>query len=226
MTFTRETDLYKPIKAYLQKQGYEVKGEVGKADMVGIRGSEEPVIVELKLRFSLGLFHQAVERQKVSDLIYIAVPRKTGKPFLKALKENTSLCRRLGLGLITVRPKDAFIEVHADPAPFTPRKSKKAKTKLLREFSRRIGDPNEGGATRHGIVTAYRQDAVRTAMYLAEYGPSTGAAVARDTGVTPATRIMSADYYGWFERVERGVYMLTPKGKKGLDDWADAIGDN
>ena len=34
----REQDLYAPVKALLEAQGYEVKGEVGAADVVGIRG--------------------------------------------------------------------------------------------------------------------------------------------------------------------------------------------
>ena len=48
----REQDLYAPVKALLEAQGYEVKGEVGAADVVAIRGGEAPVVVELKLRFS------------------------------------------------------------------------------------------------------------------------------------------------------------------------------
>ncbi|MBL4647243.1 MAG: hypothetical protein JKY99_12395, partial [Rhizobiales bacterium] len=100
-----ETELYAPIKRLFEGQGYEVKGEIGAADVVAVRGTEDPIIIELKTSFSLSLFHQAVERQGISDIVYIAVPRGTGKPFQKALKNNKTLCRRLGLGLITVRLK-------------------------------------------------------------------------------------------------------------------------
>jgi hypothetical protein len=55
-----ETDLYLPVKAFLVAQGYEVKAEVGAADIVACRGDEDPVIVELKAAFSLTLFHQAI----------------------------------------------------------------------------------------------------------------------------------------------------------------------
>ena len=78
----REQDLYAPVKALLEAQGYTVKGEVGAADVVAIRGQEPPLVVELKLRFSLGLFHQAIARLSVSDTVYIAVPRPTGKTAL------------------------------------------------------------------------------------------------------------------------------------------------
>lgn len=63
-------------------------------------------------------------------------------------------------------------------------------------------------------MTAYRQDAVRLAAHLARHGPSRGAEIARATGVAAATRMMADDHYGWFERVARGLYDLTPKGRE------------
>lgn len=212
----QETELYSPVKALLEAQGYEVKAEVGAADVVACRPGEEPVIVELKTGFSLSLVHQAVARQSVTDAVYIAVPRSTGRRFQTALKQMKTLCRRLGLGLITVRMKDAHTEVHCDPAPYTPRKLKARKAGLLREFARREGDPNTGGATRVGLVTAYRQDAIRCASYLAAEGPSKGAQVAKATGVEKATRLMADNHYGWFRRIEKGVYDLTETGRAAL----------
>lgn len=209
----RETELYAPIKAFLEGQGYDVKAEVGVADVVACRDGDEPIIVELKTGFSLSLVHQAVARQAVTDAVYIAVPRKTGKRFLAALKQMKTLCRRLGLGLITVRLKDQLVEVHCDPGPYTPRKSKLRKTRLLREFAKRDGDPNMGGATRVGLVTAYRQDALRCAAHLAVEGPTKGAVVAKATGVERATRLMADNHYGWFQRVESGIYDVTSAGR-------------
>ncbi|MCB1313908.1 MAG: hypothetical protein KDK29_19380 [Sedimentitalea sp.] len=216
---TLEQDLYPPVKALLERQGYTVKGEVGAADVVARRGGDAPVIVELKLRFSLGLYHQAVARLAITDHVYLAVPRPTGKAARRALRDNLSLCRRLGLGLITVRA-DGRAEVQCDPGPHAPRKSKQRSARLLREFDRLRGDPNAGGATRHGIVTAYRQDALRCAAHLAEAGASKGAEVARATGISRATRLMRDNHYGWFEKVATGVYMLTDAGAEGLKHWA------
>lgn len=215
----RETDLYPPIKALLESQGYAVKGEVGAVDVVGLRGEEPPVLVELKTGFSLSLYHQAVARLSVSDTVYIAVPKPKGRSAKRALKDNTGLCRRLGLGLITVR-KDGTVEVQCDPGPYAPRKNRAKAQKLLREFQRLQGDPNDGGATRHGIVTAYRQDALRCAAYLAEAGPSRGRDVKAATGVETATRLMADNHYGWFARVETGVYRLSNAGQAGLVHWA------
>lgn len=211
----RETDLYQPVKSLLEGQGYTVKGEIGAADIVALReGEEEPVIVELKAGFSLTLFHQAIARQAVTDAVYVAVPRGTGSGYHKALKANTALCRRLGLGLITVRLSDGFAEIRLDPAPYSPRKSKPRKGRLLREFQRLVGDPNTGGSTRRGITTAYRQDATACLAHLAETGPCKAALVARATGVETARRIMADNHYGWFERISPGIYTLSPKGQE------------
>ncbi|WP_424831301.1 DUF2161 domain-containing phosphodiesterase [Ruegeria sp.] len=215
----REQDLYPPIKALLERQGYVVKGEVGAADIVAIRAEEEPVIVELKLRFSLALFHQAITRLKMTDQVYIGVCKPKGRTARRALKDNLALCRRLGLGLITVRA-DGVVEVQCDPGPYAPRKNKARAARLLREFDRLEGDPNAGGATRHGIVTAYRQDALKCAAHLAEHGATKGSDVAKATGVVTATRVMRENHYGWFDKVEKGIYALSGAGSEGLKHWA------
>jgi len=217
----QETELSAPVKAYLEKMGYEVKAEIGAADLVGLRDGEDPVIVELKTRFSLALFHQGIARLSVSDCVYIAVPRGAGKPWQRAIRENLKLARRLGLGLLTVRLRDGFVEAHCDPGPYAPRKSKPKQARLLKEFAKRQGDPNLGG-TRGAVVTAYRQDAITCAQHLLQNGPCKGAAVKTATGVERATTIMRDNHYGWFEKVDKGVYSLTEAGRLGLQHLSDA----
>lgn len=217
----RETDLYPPIKTWLEAMGFEVKGEVASADVVAMRAGEDPLIVELKTGFSLALFHQGIERQKLTDRVYLAVPRTSGRRFQTALRDNLALCRRLGLGLLTVRLSDGFCEAHLDPAPYRPRKNLKGKGRLLREFARRVGDPT-GGGTRGQVMTAYRQDALRCLACLAD-GPAKARDVAAASGVPTARRLMADDHYGWFERVERGVYTATPKGRAALAEHTCAL---
>ena len=221
MTKQREADLYAPVKAYLQRQGYDVKGEVGAVDVMAVRKGDPAVLVELKLGFTLALFHQGIDRLAVTDLVYVAVPEKAGKAAQRSLKDNVKLARRVGLGVLAVRMRDGHVTAHADPGGYVPRKQPKSAKRLLKAFDRLKGDPNEGGATRHGIVTGYRQDALLCARFLAVHGPSAGAKVKEWAEVPLATRIMADDHYGWFERVSRGVYGLTDAGRKGLADWAD-----
>lgn len=204
----QETALYQPVKRHLESLGFAVKAEVGPADVLAVRGDEPPVVVELKTGFSLSLFHQAIERQAITDSVYVAVAVGKGVAFRRALKRNQMLCRRLGIGLMTVRLTDGLVTVHVDPAPYRPRKSKRRLAALMGEFARREGDPNVGGSTRRKLVTAYRQDAIRCAHCLAAHGPTKASLVAKLTGVANARNIMADNHYGWFRRVSMGVYEL------------------
>ena len=74
MSAIRETDLYPPVKYFLEGQGYEVKAEIADNDVVAIRGDEPPVVVELKTAFTLALVFQGIGRQKLTDQVYLAIP--------------------------------------------------------------------------------------------------------------------------------------------------------
>ena len=221
----RETDLYAPVKAFLEEQGYAVKGEVGAVDVMALRGEEPPVIVELKTGFSLTLFHQGVDRQAVTPHVYLCVPDVAGRRGLSALRANLKLARRLGLGILTVRAADGLVTVHCDPGPFRPRLQAKPRARLLREFAARAGDPNAGGSVRAGLVTAYRQDAVRIARHLAGTDRARGRDVKAATGVARATTILRANHYGWFERLGTGVYGLSPAGRAALETASGTTAD-
>ncbi|MCZ4354507.1 DUF2161 family putative PD-(D/E)XK-type phosphodiesterase [Roseovarius aestuarii] len=225
-----ETDLYAPVKAWLEGQGYLVKGEVGAADVVAQRHDESGAalaIVELKLGFSLVLLQQAVARQAVTDTVYVAVPRWKGKAGWKAFKGNIGLCRRLGLGVLSVRLDGADgdrVQEHAIPGPFQPRKSKKRHAAMIREFEARKGDPTQGG-TNGQVMTSYRQDAMRCAAYLADGQVAKGSVVAGATGVSRATQIMADNHYGWFCRAARGLYALSDVGLETVMAELDGAGD-
>ena len=208
-----ESDLYAPVKALLEGQGYVVKGEVRGCDVVGVRGAEPPVVVELKRAFGLGLVLQGVDRLALTDLVYLAVGA-----WPKQMKNVRKLCRRLGLGFIVVAGTKA--DVVLDPAPYKPRPNKRKAGRMLGEHARRVGDPNLGGqAMRAPLMTAYRQEALRCAALLAANGPMKVAALRAACAAPKAAQILQDDVYGWFERVERGVYTITPKGRLGLEQF-------
>lgn len=221
----RETELYTPVKAFLEAQGYGVKGEIGACDVVAVRGEEPPVIVELKTSFTLALVYQAIRRQCITDAVYLAVPPFSGRGVRGKVRDATALCRRLGLGLITIRLEPhPFVEVLIDPGPYEPRPSKVRAGRLLREFAHRVGDPSAGGATtRNPRMTAYRQDALRLARHLGGAGPCKASELALLTGVPKARAILYRDVYGWFDRTGRGIYALSPKGEAALETYAAAL---
>jgi hypothetical protein len=223
-TATVETALYPPVKAFLERQGYVVRGEVRGCDLVARRGDEAPVIVELKLRFTLSLLLQGIDRLVLSPLVYLAVPRPIARtrgmrPDARPVRR---LCRRLGLGLILIGARGA-VEIVEDPVPYRPRPSKRRTSLLLGEFERRRGDLNVGGSSRTPLVTAYRQNALRCARALAAAGPMRLSDLRAVSGVAGAAPILQRNVYGWFHRVGRGTYGLTDAGMQALIRFAKAL---
>ena len=222
----KEADLYPPLKAFLEAQGYEVKAEIGACDIMALRAGDPPLVVEMKLGFNLSLVLQGVARQALFDTVYLAVAApKKGWP--ARYKDIVTLCRRLGLGLLVVTPGETgadpgLVEAHLDPGPYLPRRNATRAGRLLREFQRRVGDPNQGGTTGIKRMTAYRQDALRCLASVAD-GPLKAAEVAKRAGVAKAASLMRADHYGWFDRVALGVYALSPKGLAALGENADEL---
>lgn len=210
----READLAAPVKAHLERQGYTVKAEIGDCDLLAVRGEEPPVVVELKTAFSLALVLQGVARQALFDDVYLAVAVPPKKGWGPRYQQIIRLCRRLGLGLLAV--KGDVVEAHLDPGPYRPRKSAPRAGRLIREFERRVGDPNIAGTTGVTRMTAYRQDALRCAAHLGAAGEAAPAAIAKARGVARAGVILRDDHYGWFERRRRGIYALTLRGAAAL----------
>jgi hypothetical protein len=211
-----ETELYAPVKALLEAQGYEVKGEIVGCDVVAVRGEEPPLIVELKRTFGLALVLQGIERLAMTDAVYLAVGAWPHRP-----ASVRKLCRRLGLGLIVVDRGKAVVVL--DPVPYRPRKSRPRTSRLLAEHRRRVGDPTVGGSVRRPIMTAYRQEALRCAAVLGA-GPATVRVIRAAAQAPRAGRILLDDVYGWFERVTRGTYALSPRGRQAIE--AEGVADS
>lgn len=213
-----ETDLYPPIKSFLESQGYTVKAEVNSCDVVAMREGDPPVIVELKTGLTLQLLYQAMDRLTLSDAVYIAIAR----PKRAVPSDAVKLIKRLGLGLIIVASSGS-VEVVADPAPYAPRHHAKRKSALLKEFQKRQGDPNTGGSTRTKLMTAYKQDALRCLAHLHKNGPTKVSDLKKQTKVERSATILRSDYYGWFIKQSRGIYMITEIGVEAVSSFAIEI---
>jgi hypothetical protein len=213
----READLYAPVKAFLEAQGWEVKGEVRGCDIVATRGDEAPIVVELKQRVTLALVLQGVDRLAITERVYLAVAR----PRRRLPRAVRALCRRLGLGLLTVTAgRPGGVEVVVEPAPYRPRLDRRRRGRVLAEHVRRVGDPTPGGVSRTPIMTAYRQEALRCAVLIRRGGPASLATL-RGDGLAPnAARIVHRNVYGWFVRTRRATYGLTTRGLRDLEHLA------
>ena len=211
-----ETALYAPVKRFLEAQGFQVKGEICGCDLVALRGDEPPVVVvgELKLRFNLELVLQGIERSAACDEVWLAV-RASFRRGRENDRRVRKLCRLLGLGLLGVF-STGRVDVLVEPKPWRPRPDRKRRSRLIREHLRRNGDPVSGGVTKVPIMTAYRQVALACAATLSS-GPRRTSEIR--IAIPEAPKILLRNVYGWFDRVERGVYSLTPDGVAALVRW-------
>jgi hypothetical protein len=212
-----ETALYDAVKAFLHAQGFEAKGEICGCDIVAVRTGEPPLLVvtELKLALSLELVLQAVDRLRAADEVWLAVlATRRGRD---RDRRAHRLCRLLGLGLLAVSPATGHVEILTEPGPYRPRPNLPQRRRLLREHATRRGDPAKGGSSRQPIMTAYRQQALACAEAL-----RTGPLRPRDLRpIAPdAASILLRNVYGWFERMERGVYALTGSGAAAVAAWS------
>ena len=219
----KESDLYLPLKQFLESQNYEVKGEVLDCDVLAVRGEESPVVVELKLSFNLNVVLQAVERLSLTPKVYIGIPKQC-KTLNRRRGHIIKLLRMLGLGLVVIDSdrETGSVKVLLDPGEYRPRKSKHRQERLLGEFMKRVGDPNLGGTEKkNGIMTVYRQRAREIARFLQKQGPTKASLIAGTLREPKARDILYKDVYGWFERVSHGVYELSPRGKREIPLWED-----
>lgn len=216
----KESDLYLPLKEFLEKQGYEVKAEVKNCDVVAIKktaATEEaqpPTIIELKLSLNLEVILQAVDRLMLSPIVYIGVPSSCGALKKKKLKRITKLLKMLGIGLVAINTKRKTTQIIVDPSSYQPRQSKLRQRWLINEFVARAGDPNLGGAsTKTARMTAYKQQAIEIANYLVKHGATKASDIAKSLEIPKARAIVYDNHYGWFQNVSRGVYDLSELGK-------------
>ena len=172
----------------------------------------------MKQSFTLELVLQAVDRACACDEIWLAVAAsKRGRG-----RENDArvkrLCRLLGFGLFT--PAEGRVDVVAAPAPWKPRRDAKRRSRIVEEHRRRKGYPIVGGSTWVPQMTAYRQQALVVANALASTPTRP-----RDLRILApdAAKIVQGNVYGWFERIERGLYGLTSSGRVALVTWANHV---
>lgn len=210
----KETDLYEPIKQFLESLGYTVKGEIGAIDIFAMK-NEQSMAIELKTQITLKLIYQAVERQKIADDVYIAIPKTALKSHRNNYRSFILLLRRLGLGLMIVQ--NDFVHIICDPADYdlelSKKRNKNKHIQLTKEFKNRNNDLNIGGS-RGKRFTVYREKAILIAKALNEVEVMSPKQIKEKTLVLETTSILQKNYYGWFSRIDRGQYTLTGKGKE------------
>ncbi len=205
-----ETALYLPIKNFLEAAGYAVKGEIGSCDVVGLSGDEPTVVVicELKLTFNLELVLQAVDRATASDEVWIAA-RVSAKGKGERAIAVFAISAAVSASACWPFPTAAQLMSSSVRSRRCRGKNIRRRLRLVEEHRRRKGDPALGGSTRAPIMTAYRQQALACAVAI-----QNGQQRPKDirANAPEAAKILRHNVYGWFERVDRGIYALTELG--------------
>jgi len=216
----RETDLFEPVRDYLQNQGYAVAAEVRHCD-VAARKKDELVIVELKTSLNLTLLGQAVQRQTVADAVYVAIPEP--RRITKTLKQSQKVLARLGLGLLTIHfgPLRTSVNCRLEPN-YRGRINRRERNRILKEMEGRSLQLNTGGMNNLPIVTAYREQAITLASILSIRGSCSVGELKPITG-DKTTSILYRNHYGWFIREARGRYALSPEGAEALHEYPELV---
>lgn len=214
----KETELYEPIKAYLESLGYIVKGEVGAIDVFAMK-DEESIAIELKNQITLKLIYQAIERQKIADDVYIAVPKSAIKSHQVSYRSFILLLKRLSVGLMVVQNNS--VSVLLDPSEYhlelSKNRNKKKHSKLVNEFKNRNNDVNIGGS-KGKKMTVYREKAILIAQTIHDYKMLSPKLIKEMTGISETPSIVQKNYYGWFYRVRQGLYALTEQGIQEIEN--------
>lgn len=221
----KEYELFAPVRELFAGMGYSVNAEVKDCDVTAVKDGEL-IIIELKRSLSVNLLSQALRRQKTGAGVYIAVPKpKRYSP--RTFRDTLYVIKKLELGLIFVSLRDefSFAEIILEPQPFTPvRTNYKKKKEIMKEISGRTVDTNTGGVHGRKIATAFTEKCVNLACMLSMRGPSAPKelrALGADDNCAAILRINS---YGWFDRVEKGIYTLSEKGRAEMSDYPELCG--
>ena len=221
-----ERDLFGPVKEYFEKQGYICDGEVEDIDLYMERG-EEHVAVELKVDLDFKALRQAALRQKYVETVYIAVfkPKSLKNT---AYRDKLYLLKRLGIGLLLVSKRSLEVQVANEPLvtelSVYQKQNRNKKKKLTAEFSKRRTKNNVGGVRGEKLISAYREDALLVLDACAELGGEVkGREVRKFCNIEKTADILRSNYYGWFEKIETGVYRVTDAGYAALEEFEDTV---
>jgi len=216
----KETDMFQPVKEFLEAEGYLVNAEVKGIDIVAtdIENSENIAALELKTSFNLKLLYQAIDRQKMVKVVYMVIPRPT-KANDKNFTKIKYIAQKLEIGLMTVAMDSPLkmVQICVESGNSSWKFGKRT-ARLQKELLGRNIDNNVGGSFRQKILTAFRERCIKLACVLYKNGAMSPANLIKDYDCPDDTRnILAFNHYGWFKKVKRGIYELSEEGKKELE---------
>ena len=160
-----ESDLFAPVKAWLEDRDFTVYSEVAygygskRADVVGARGPLMAV-VELKTSLSLALIGQCAEWTRNAHYVYAAVP----DPRLRDFGFGQTVLAQHGIGLLGIQPYGHVRRI------VPPKLHRSLHPRLHHALRSALCDQQQtgvpGGHAGGGFVTPYSRTMDRVRLYL------------------------------------------------------------
>jgi hypothetical protein len=166
----KESDLFHPVKKWMEDAGWEVFAEVeawgGRADIVG-KSHPAYCVVELKTSLTMDLMEQAIRWKRFAHYIYIGIPmrKKMIHPFaMKVLSDNN-------IGVLQIDRYGSVYDLSNARYNRPLMRSKYGSTFswdnfLYEEQKTWINGGSDGG----GYVTPYKMTIKRVRIYLERVG--------------------------------------------------------
>ncbi|MGV2967204.1 hypothetical protein [Paenibacillus sp. AGC30] len=167
----KETELFLPVKSWLEYGGNSVfsevqpkRGTLRRADLLGLHGPVDTV-VELKTSLSLVLLDQCVGWREHANLVYAAVPAPVryvhGQLISNFVPELAlEIMKMYGIGLLYVSEEKVHNVIRAK----LNRKIKPILREALTEYH--LTHSPDAGSNKGGHVTAYRTTILRVREFL------------------------------------------------------------
>ncbi len=191
-----------------------MKGEIGGCDVLAIRDGEPPLLVicELKQRFNLELVLQGVDRAAACDEVWLAArvsARGAGRESHLALSQPLPPPR--------LRParggRQRHGRGHRQPGGAAAAPRTEAPLAPDRRVSQTQGRSCPGRQHARAADDALIASAALLCAAALVAGPQRARADPAAT-VPEAPKILPRNVYGWFDRLEHGIYALTDQGPR------------
>ena len=185
---------------------------------MALSGDDPPIVVigELKLSFNLELVLQAVDRAAACDEVWLAARLSARGKGRESDARYRNLCRRLGFGMLAVtkyrRRRGDRQAAHDQPAP-------QSEEALAPRRRTPAAQGRSGARRQHALADHDGLSPAGAGLRLGAVAGATARARSQARRFPTPPKILLHNVYGWFDRAERGVYVLTDAGHAALKRW-------
>ncbi len=209
-----EKDLFPIVKKYFEGLDYKVNAEVKDCDVV-LTKDNIITVVELKINLNITAVYQALDRQKITDSVYIAI-QKPKRYSTKELSKMKNLLKRLNIGFILIDIKNDTLQIILEPT-IGKQKNNKLTKKIAKEIEGRTLDTNIGGTTQVKQMTAYKDFSIKLACFMEHYSIVNHSFLKKNFGIENSYHVMYNNFYGYYTKYGNGDFGLSHKGEEMLN---------